>query len=120
MSKYFKDSEFECNGNWKYVCNCTLVKPPKELISVLEDVRSHFGDGPVTITSGYRCDKYNSYVGGAKGSKHKEGIAVDIVVKNVAPVEVWEYLIAKYPNQYGIGKYSSFTHIDVREGKARW
>ena len=26
----------------------------------------------------------------------------------------------KYPDKYGIGMYSSFTHIDTRRTKARW
>ncbi|EFN9136236.1 serine/threonine protein kinase, partial [Escherichia coli] len=26
----------------------------------------------------------------------------------------------KYPNQYGLGKYKTFTHIDSRSKKSRW
>ena len=32
------------------------------------------------VTSGYRCDKLNNKVGGAKGSQHTKGQAVDLVL----------------------------------------
>ena len=32
------------------------------------------------VTSGYRCDKLNEKVGGAKGSQHTKGQAVDLVL----------------------------------------
>ena len=86
---------------------------------MLEDVRDHFGK-PVSIYSGCRCDKYNKYVGGSKGSKHKQGRASDIGVKDTPPSEVYNYLVNKYPGKYGIGNYATFTHIDTRANQARW
>ena len=114
LSKHFSSNEFKCKCG-----NCELVEPPKELIDILEDVREHFGK-PLTIMSGYRCEAHNSNVGGAKKSKHKLGIASDIQVKDTSPNRVQLYLLNKYPNDYGIGRYPYFTHIDVRNYKARW
>lgn len=114
LSEHFSDYEFECHCN-----KCELVPPPQELLEVLEDVRSHFSR-PVTIMSGYRCKKHNKAVGGAKRSKHKLGIASDIIVSGIAPKRVHAYLTKKYKNKYGIGRYGYFTHIDVRKNKARW
>ncbi len=114
LSKHFNKYEFECHCG-----KCEIILPPKELLTVLEDVRSNF-NRPVTIVSGYRCDKHNSNVGGAKGSKHKKGKAGDIVVSGVAPKKVQKYLLGKYPDKYGIGRYATFTHIDVRKNRARW
>ncbi len=114
LSPHFNAYEFECHCG-----KCNLIKPPKELLNVLEDVRSHFGR-PVTIMSGYRCNKHNRAVGGAKGSKHKKGTASDIIVSGIAPKKVHKYLVNKYPSTYGIGRYSKFTHVDIRKKRARW
>ena len=72
--------------------------------------------------SGYRCPEHNKAVGGAKGSMHMLGIASDIIIAGVAPSAVQEYLLEKYRGKYGIGRYSYFTHVDVRakKGGARW
>lgn len=114
LSKHFSSWEFECKCK-----ECDSKEPPEELIVVLEDVREYFGE-PVTVHSGYRCDDYNKSVGGSPRSQHKEAKAADITVRNVPPNKVHRYLINKYPYSYGIGKYETFTHIDVRNYKARW
>lgn len=114
LSEHFSEYEFECHCG-----KCELVKPPEELLNVLEDVRSHFGR-PVTVMSGYRCEIHNKNVGGAKKSRHKKGDASDIKVKDTSPNKVHTYLVNKYPDKYGIGSYAYFTHVDVREKKARW
>ncbi len=111
-TKHFNESELACK------C-CNETKPNSELVAVLELVRNYFG-APVTVNSGYRCEKHNKSVGGAKGSKHLLGIAADIVVKGIKPSDVYTFLNSTFPNRYGIGEYNTFTHIDVRENKARW
>ena len=114
LNKYFKRSEFACK------CGCGTSTVDAELLQVITDVREHFGV-PVVVTSGHRCDKHNKRVGGAPNSVHKTGKAADIKVTGVSSATVADYLEAKYPNKYGIGRYGSrFTHIDVRDGKARW
>ena len=109
---HFKESEFACK------C-CGETKPSSELMAVLQLVRIHFNK-PVVITSSYRCSKHNAAVGGAKGSKHLDGIAADIQVKDVEPFEVHHFLDSIFPNSYGLGYYERFTHIDVRPNKTRW
>ena len=114
-SKYFKRKEFACK------CGCGFSTVDAELLQVLEEAREDLG--PIVISCGARCPEHNAAVGGADGSKHKLGLAADIyVVGNRVPhEEVQEYFLNKYPNQYGIGRYNTFTHIDVRpEGPARW
>lgn len=114
VSKFFNRIEFKCN-----CYNCKPYAVDAELLEVLEDVREHF-DAPVYITSGWRCEKHNTNVGGAKDSKHLYGIAADFKVRNVSPIDVHGYLVERYPDCYGIGLYSSWVHLDVRPERARW
>lgn len=113
LSANFSREEFACK------CGCGFDHISLELVEVLQDVRNHFGK-PIKVTSACRCEEHNYRVGGAKKSKHLLGIAADIVVKGVSPDEVVGYLTETYPTRYGVGKYNSFTHIDVRDKKARW
>lgn len=113
ISKYFQRKEFACK------CGCGQDTVDAELLKILEDVRKHFGK-PIIINSGNRCPSHNKKVGGAANSIHMTGKAADIVVKGVSPDIVHLYLDRKYPNQYGLGKYKTFTHIDSRSTKSRW
>lgn len=113
VSEHFDRSEFECS------CGCGFATVDIELLKVLEVVRKKF-NSPITITSACRCPEYNSEIGGAYGSKHKQGIAADIVVKDVSPDEVYRFIDAHMPRKGGLGMYSKFTHVDVRQKKSRW
>ena len=113
ISKHFNRSEFACQ------CNCGFSTVDIELIRVLENLRE-FYEEPITITSGCRCVSHNHAVGGSANSKHREGIAVDIKVKDETPEEVYDYLDDKYNDKYGIGLYSGWVHIDTRPDKSRW
>jgi hypothetical protein len=119
LSNNFVSTEFDCKGN-DGCCNKTLIDP--KLVVYLQAIREHFGK-PITITSGYRCSKHNTRVGGAAGSRHTKGEAADIVVSGVAPREVAKF--AESIGVKGIGCYESaadgyFTHIDTRESKSFW
>lgn len=113
VSPHFNRSEFACH------CGCGFTSVDVELLGVLEDIRNHFG-APVTLDCACRCPTHNKAVGGAEKSQHMQGIAADIKVTGQAPGAVADYLEHKYPHSYGIGRYSSFTHVDVRTGPARW
>jgi uncharacterized protein YcbK (DUF882 family) len=112
LNQYFQRSEFACN------CGCGFDTVDAELLVVITDVREHF-NAPVTL-NGNRCPKHNKDEGGAKNSQHLYARAADIKVKGVHPNKVQEYLLAKYPDKYGIGRYNTFTHIDTRGSKSRW
>lgn len=45
----------------------------------LVTLRQAFGE-PMVVTSGYRSREYNSQIGGAPGSAHIEGRAVDVLM----------------------------------------
>lgn len=111
VSKNFKVREFRCkDGSDKILIDDALV-------NYLQKIRDYFG-APITINSAYRTASHNKAVGGASGSQHLRGTAADIVVKGVTPLKVAQY--AEYIGARGIGKYSTFTHVDARPGLSKW
>lgn len=114
MTKHFRREEFACK------C-CGVVKVDDALLAAVDAVREHLG-APITILSGYRCEKHNQAVGGEKNSFHTKGLAADLWSKKslaelyaaISKVEAFE--------TGGIGIYprNGFIHVDVRGKKARW
>lgn len=51
----------------------------------LERVREALGNLPIHVSSGYRCQRLNQAVGGAKQSAHILGLAADIICPNLGP-----------------------------------
>lgn len=113
LSKNFKVSEFACKDGSDTVLIDT------ELVDLLQKIRDHFGK-PVTINSAFRNVTYNKKIGGASKSQHIQGTAADIVVKNVKPELVAQYVEFLMSETGGIGLYSNFVHVDVRKNRARW
>ena len=113
MTDHFQRKEFACK------CGCGFDCFDYELLTVLSDVREHF-DAPVVITSGNRCDTHNKAISGHVNSYHKRGMAADIIVKGVDPIDVFSYLDQKYFSSLGVGGGKGFTHIDVRAIPNRW
>ena len=122
LSEHFSSYEFRCGLGSPCSCQTTLIDDL--LIVYLEKIRAYFGK-PITITSGYRCPSYNSRpsVGGATGSRHTKGQAVDFVVEGIASARVAAY--AESIGVLGIGLYETdkdgyFVHIDTRTYKSFW
>ena len=111
VSPHFKAKEFQSKDKSEYL----LIA--KELIEVLEEIRSHF-NAPVIINSGYRTPSWNSKVNGASNSYHCKGMAADIVVKGHSSKEVAKYADS-IMEQGGVIRYTNFTHVDVREERYR-
>ena len=117
-SAHFKLSEFKCKDGTavpaKYYGQC------QKLMNLLEEIREACGDRPITINSGYRTESYNKKVDGAKRSQHLYAAAADIKVSGMSASEVYRLCDRLVGNRGGVGKYSAFTHVDVRGHKARW
>lgn len=63
------------------------------LASGLERVRNLLAV-PVVVTSGYRCPKLNSAIGGSKNSAHMNGLAADFIAPQYGnPMEIAERII---------------------------
>ena len=113
ISKHFSRYEFACKDH------CGLDTVDTSTLVVLEQVRQHF-DKPIRITSACRCFDHNQAVGGSIDSQHTKCRAADIQIEETPPSEVYAFIDSLYPDQYGLGSYSNFTHIDTRSTKARW
>ena len=103
----------------------TLWANLQRLMERLETLRSALGDAPITIVSGYRSPAYNERLrqddpaGVAKDSQHLYATAADIRVRGCTPQQVYEQADAIFADG-GVGRYSSFVHVDVRGKRARW
>lgn len=114
LSENFSRHEFKCKCG-----ECEQIGPDPDLIDVLQTIRDHFGV-PVTIHSGHRCPAYNRRVGGASRSQHMKGTAADFTVQDVTNNTVQSYVLELMAGRGGVGRYRTFTHVDVRPGPARW
>lgn len=127
-----KDWNKKVSGNfsvYEFACSdhSDTVLIDTELVSILEQVRAHFG-AAVHINSAYRTPAYNISVGGSPHSQHCKGTAADIWIKGVDPIRIALYLssLPYFAKRGGIGYYSrtistgGFVHVDVRTTRSRW
>ena len=96
------------------------------LIDVLSWLRQEEVTAPVLVNSWYRDPDYNRTIGGASRSIHLTCGAVDIVKVGYTPDQVAD-MLERHPQSelFGIGRYKTFTHLDIRgmlgrEAPARW
>ena len=113
IPKNFRVREFRCQDG------SDVVFIESDLVDILQKIRDHFGKS-VTITSAFRTASHNKKVGGATYSQHLYGTAADIKVSGVTASAVADFAETLMPNTGGIGRYSTFTHVDVRSIKSRW
>ena len=121
LTKNFWLSEFDCKDGTKvpeiYLPNVILLA---EQLEVIRDVLRE----PIYINSAYRHYDYNKAIGGSSRSQHLTASATDIRVKNTNASEVYRLLnqlmIDGTIHNGGLGKYNSFTHLDIRKNPARW
>lgn len=89
-----------------------------ELVVMFERIRQHFGSRSITINSAYRTAAYNKKVGGSFNSQHILGKALDLQPPNGLLVsQFYEELRtnAEWMGIRGLGKYSTFVHVDIRD-----
>jgi uncharacterized protein YcbK (DUF882 family) len=124
LTKNFNKSEFNCS------CGCDMpaevlfnIRIVAENLQVLRD----FVGSPIKVNSAYRCKEHNKRIGGASRSQHVLGKASDIVVKGFTPDEVYDIVqnlrrnpIVKGVIFQGLGRYNTFTHVDIRKNYATW
>lgn len=108
--KSFKLDEFRCR-------HCRALKLNIDLLLHLERLRAQ--TGTLIVTSGYRCPTHNRNVGGARNSQHLKGTAADLKGTEMSPSNVHSKANSLFTGG-GVGKYNTFTHVDVRGYRSRW
>ena len=107
---YFEPRELACP-----CCGLNLTKPA--LLDTLNTIREALSR-PVTVNSCTRCKAHNAEVGGVANSNHMTGEAADIRCTGISAVNVRQKIIEMWnagqlPHLAGVGKYATFTHIDI-------
>src|SRR5579864_1093640 len=105
MAEFFSEKEFSCP------C-CGANKIETEVIARIDTIRSSLGV-PLHINSGYRCEKHNKEVGGAKDSQHLIGKAIDVSIANMTAAKKYEFLSLALEHFNGIGVGNTFFHLDL-------
>jgi uncharacterized protein YcbK (DUF882 family) len=114
LTKDFSVKEFRCR-----CCNGIpredLCRPLAEALQELRDlIEGEIGEHPIIVNCGYRCQWHNTEVGGSPNSQHLRGLAADIRVDGLKPVEVARFAeqIEAFKSS-GIGIYKTFVHLDI-------
>ena len=125
LTNNFSKSECECK------CGCEMPQDVLDNIKIvaeqLQIVRDKLNK-VIKINSAYRCPKHNEMIGSnSNRSQHPKGKAADIVVKDFTPDETAAIIENMLTNETlpsfhigGLGRYNTFTHVDIRENHARW
>lgn len=108
--KFFTPEEIASKGD-----GSILIVP--DALDKLELARKEIG-APLYINSAYRDPIHNARIGGAPLSRHKQGDAFDISLKNI--VNKQELLkVCKSVGFTGFGLYKTFLHVDCGK-KRQW
>lgn len=91
-----------------------------ELAEFLDQLRAAYGK-PIYVSSGFRCPRLNTLVGGVPNSVHQKGYAADVYatdiagfisfIKSWAPGKAFDQIIIE------TSKTSRWIHIGIRNNK---
>jgi len=115
---------YNLDGKLKFLSH-TDPRINPQLGQILENIAETYGSN-LTITSAYRSASYNAKVGGAKKSKHQQGLACDILLNNTTKEERLNFIkAAAAAGIQGLGLYfpsssgANFIHMDIG-GVRQW
>lgn len=114
ISEFFSKNELACK-----CCGELHANVSHYLIPALERIRE-LAKKPIIVTSGYRCLRRNTAIGGAKRSTHMSGLGADIKAKGMTAEELYK-LIDSDPKlrMGGLKLYPSWVHFDLGNYR-RW
>jgi hypothetical protein len=122
LTKDFSAAEFNCNDGTPVPA--AIVPHLKQLCVVhLQPLRD--SGGVVGINSGFRTASYNARIGGETNSYHVYNVrmrapACDHVQAGRSPSAVASFHDRVQKGGIGLGRYSTFTHLDQRGYDSRW
>ncbi len=120
LTEHFVSGEFDCRDGTPCPPHY-LDQLPHLCHEYLEPLRREFG--VVHIVSGFRSRSHNTRIGGATRSFHldvtgRQGVAADVVCRRGTAPEWHRFLDRLAPG--GLGRYTSFVHVDSRRAISRW
>lgn len=74
---------------------------------------------PMIITSGFRNSAVNKLVGGAENSQHTKGQAVDFIIKDMSPYQIYMYIVNSDIEYDQLILEPNWVHISYNKGKNR-
>ena len=107
--RFFRREEFACRCG---KCGGFPTEMEPLLLREAEILREHFG-GPVTVTSGIRCESHNAAVGGVANSRHLTGKAMDFSVSGKSAADVLDYLHSRTAIRYAYAIDACHVHMDM-------
>ena len=118
LTKNFTMREMACKGKGCCGNSCPMDSRFMEALQALRDAVGV----SILVTSGFRCNTYNAKLAGSvPNSSHTRGLAADIKVKGMTPIEV--YNIAKKLPEFengSFGIYNTFIHVSTDGRGALW
>ena len=108
----FSPEEMACRGTGRL-----MIVP--SAMDKLQALRDRLGK-PLIVNSAYRSLEHNRRVGGAKRSKHMEGIAFDVRMDNLDPDVYITAALSVGFNAIGTYPKQNFVHVDARPNRANW
>ena len=106
----------------QYSPNSQIVANLRQLHDNIVVPAFNYLNGDIYITSGYRCEQVNQYIGGTKTSQHLKGQAIDIVYFENGKMDnkkLFEYLRNLEFDQLIWEKGGQWVHISFNAKKNR-
>lgn len=75
--------------------------------------------GPLKISSGFRSEELNKFIGGVPNSDHRLGYAADIIPYNTGTLELARWVVKNCPNfdqvisEFGTAKNPNWIHLSA-------
>ena len=110
ISDHFSKNDFACRESGKFRISLGLV-------GVLEELRG-VTQKRITILKGYECPEVAEKKGQLKRNFHTQGLAADIQISNMEPVDVFK-AAEKLQAIIGIGLnlQEGYVHVDTRKAE---
>ena len=80
-----------------------------------QKIRDAWG-APLSVTSFFRPEPFNSQVGGVRGSQHTLGRAMDIYPTTKSLESFYTWISTRWTGGLGDGRNRGFVHLDTRAG----
>ncbi|GAL26779.1 hypothetical protein JCM19239_5280 [Vibrio variabilis] len=104
----------DTDGKLRCTCGCGQYHVKQHALDQLQQVRDVL-NRPLTVTSGYRCERHPEERCKPVPGQHNKGVAFDVAI--VGGAQRYEVIKAGLQcGATGIGVAKTFVHLDWRDG----